>query len=631
MKINKTTILVILIFVIGVCLSVWGHIFSKKIIREDAQKAFEIAAEERYATFKDGLNKNIKIIQSLKGFVNASGEISKEAFSVFAATCLEDESSLSALEWIPQVPYGQTEQLKNKLMAEGIDDFWIKEKDKSGEFISAKKRENYYPVLYVEPEKGNEPAIGFDLGAEVMRREALLKARDTGEYTITGRIKLVQGKRDAYAVLAYLPVYKRNASLERVVDRQKYLSGFALGVLKIPELYESSLQFLSPAGIDVYLFDATEKGAPAYLYHHTSRLSQADSNMDNEGVYETLETQKNIIQRRVQVGSRDWLMVFQPRQDFLKKFSNNYPDLVLVLGLLITLTLSIWIYNKLMYTITIENRVNERTQQLNEKVEVIKNQNKDLEDSKKATLNLLEDLQQAKGDLEEREFLLKRSNEELEQFAYVASHDLQEPLRMVASFTQLLEKRYEKKLDKKGKEYISYAVDGSKRMQKLIDNLLQFSRIGRKVNDLEEVDLNKLVDEIKTDFQLRIKETNAKIIYDQLPVLNVNRSQIKHLFQNLISNAIKFCEQPPIINISTQKIGNGWEFKVSDNGIGIAEKYLDKIFVIFQRLHTRKEYEGTGIGLALCKKIVENYGGNISVESELGKGTTFQFIIKKGV
>jgi signal transduction histidine kinase len=631
MKINKTTISVILIFVIGVCLSVWGHIFSKKIIREDAQKAFEIAAEERYATFKDGLNKNIKIIQSLKGFVNASGEISKEAFSVFAATCLEDESSLSALEWIPQVPYGQTEQLKNKLMAEGIDDFWIKEKDKSGEFISAKKRENYYPVLYVEPEKGNEPAIGFDLGAEVMRREALLKARDTGEYTITGRIKLVQGKRDAYAVLAYLPVYKRNASLERVVDRQKYLSGFALGVLKIPELYESSLQFLSPAGIDVYLFDATEKGAPAYLYHHTSRLSQADSNMDNEGVYETLETQKNIIQRRVQAGSRDWLMVFQPRQAFLKKFSNNYPDLVLVLGLLITLTLSIWIYNKLMYTITIENRVNERTQQLNEKVEVIKNQNKELEDSKKATLNLLEDLEQAKGDLEEREFLLKRSNEELEQFAYVASHDLQEPLRMVASFTQLLEKRYEKKLDKKGKEYISYAVDGSKRMQKLIDNLLQFSRIGRKVNDVEEVDLNKLVDEIKTDFQLRIKETNAKIIYDQLPVLNVNRSQIKHLFQNLISNAIKFCEQPPIINISTQKIGNGWEFKVSDNGIGIAEKYLDKIFVIFQRLHTRKEYEGTGIGLALCKKIVENYGGNISVESELGKGTTFQFIIKKGV
>jgi signal transduction histidine kinase len=257
-------------------------------------------------------------------------------------------------------------------------------------------------------------------------------------------------------------------------------------------------------------------------------------------------------------------------------------------------------------------------------------QNKKLAASQTAMVNVLEDLTETKKELEELTFDLKRSNQDLEQFAYVASHDLQEPLRMVASFTQLLEKRYSEKLDEKANEYINYAVSGSKRMQKLIDDLLQFSRIGRKVAEFEDIDLNELVEEIKEDFQLKIKEKNAKIKYEILPLIKADRSQIKHVFQNFISNAIKFCEENPVICIDSKENDQEWEFQISDNGIGIEKKYLEKIFIIFQRLNTRKEYEGTGIGLALCKKLIENYGGRISVESEKDKGTTFKFTLKKG-
>lgn len=226
---------------------------------------------------------------------------------------------------------------------------------------------------------------------------------------------------------------------------------------------------------------------------------------------------------------------------------------------------------------------------------------------------------------------LSRSNRDLEQFAYVASHDLQEPLRMVASFTQLLEKRYGKQLDEKAKEYINYAVDGSKRMQALIDDLLQFSRFGRKDIKVTKVDLNKVLDQIKGDLSLLIKDTNAKINYQTLPTVQADKSQMIHLFQNFITNAIKFRKEDPMIRIEHRENNDKYQFSIIDNGIGIEKKYLDKVFVIFQRLHARKDYEGTGIGLAVCKKIVENYGGKISVESEVGQGTTFHFTLKKGV
>lgn len=223
---------------------------------------------------------------------------------------------------------------------------------------------------------------------------------------------------------------------------------------------------------------------------------------------------------------------------------------------------------------------------------------------------------------------LKRSNQELEQFAYVASHDLQEPLRAITSYTQLLAQKYQGQLDSKADKYIHYIVDGATRMQQLINDLLSYSRVGTKGKELKLTDFNQVLEQTLMNLQIAIREKKAVITSDPLPLILGDQGQLVQLLQNLIGNGIKFCQQEfPKIHISVVEKQEEWFFTVKDNGIGIAPEYADRIFIIFQRLHTRREYEGTGIGLAICKRIVERHGGRIWVESELGQGATFHFTI----
>jgi PAS domain S-box-containing protein len=223
---------------------------------------------------------------------------------------------------------------------------------------------------------------------------------------------------------------------------------------------------------------------------------------------------------------------------------------------------------------------------------------------------------------------LELSNRDLEQFAYVASHDLQEPLRMVSSFTQLLAKRYQGKLDKDADEFIAYIVAGARRMQALINDLLTYSRVDTRGESFGPIDSEAALDQAIANLRVAIEEGEAVITHDPLPPLIADNSQIVQLFQNLLGNAIKFCgKEPPRVHVSARQENNEWVFSCRDNGIGIAPEYFDRVFVIFQRLHSREEYPGTGTGLAICKRIVERHGGRIWVESELNKGSTFYFAI----
>jgi PAS domain S-box-containing protein len=223
---------------------------------------------------------------------------------------------------------------------------------------------------------------------------------------------------------------------------------------------------------------------------------------------------------------------------------------------------------------------------------------------------------------------LARSNADLQQFAYSASHDLQEPLRVVAGFVNLLAKRYKGKIDKKADEFIEYAIEGTKSMQALIKDLLDYSQVGTAVRSFEPTDCSSAVDKAVFNLQAAIRESGAIITYDNLPSVTADSSQLIRLFQNLIGNAIKFrSKEAPKIQISASRLENEWVFSVKDNGIGIDPKFANRIFVTFQRLHGRKEYPGSGIGLATCKKIVERHGGRIWVESEPEKGSVFYFTI----
>jgi light-regulated signal transduction histidine kinase (bacteriophytochrome) len=235
------------------------------------------------------------------------------------------------------------------------------------------------------------------------------------------------------------------------------------------------------------------------------------------------------------------------------------------------------------------------------------------------------------AELAERAKDLERSNMELQQFAYVASHDLQEPLRTIASFTQLLAKRYNDKLDDKAREFINYAVDGSKRMQTLINDLLAFSRVGTQAKTLETVRCDAVLDRVLKNLKLAIQDSGAVITRDRLPVVLADEMQLGQMFQNLLGNAIKFRgSDTPRIHVSAERQGATWKVMVRDNGIGISPDHNDRIFVIFQRLHTKTQYPGTGIGLAICKKIAERHGGRIWVEPSPGGGSTFYFTIAAG-
>ena len=224
---------------------------------------------------------------------------------------------------------------------------------------------------------------------------------------------------------------------------------------------------------------------------------------------------------------------------------------------------------------------------------------------------------------------LTRSNRDLEQFAYVASHDLQEPLRKVASFCQLLQRRYAGQLDERADQYIAFAVDGAQRMQRLINDLLAFSRIGRLTTGFTEVDLNKVMGDVAGQTEAAVQYADAELTWGEMPTIRGEEPLLTNLLVNLVSNSVKFRrpDVPPKVHVSARLVGDEWEISCRDNGIGIEPEFADKIFVIFQRLHSKDAYPGTGIGLAIVKKIVEYHGGRVWVDTEAGEGTTIRFTL----
>ncbi|MFG2103462.1 ATP-binding protein [Micromonospora echinaurantiaca] len=255
----------------------------------------------------------------------------------------------------------------------------------------------------------------------------------------------------------------------------------------------------------------------------------------------------------------------------------------------------------------------------------------DVETMRQRMVDALERGQHDRDALEQQAAELRRSNEDLEQFAYVASHDLQEPLRKVASFCQMLQRRYGDQLDDRARQYIGFAVDGATRMQELINDLLAFSRIGRVYSDLREVDLAEAFEQAAANLSGAVEEAGAEITRDPLPTVQGDPTLLTMLWQNLLGNAVKFRspERDPQVRVTVADTPDGWSFTVEDNGIGIDPRYAEKIFVIFQRLHPRGSYPGTGIGLAMCKKIVEHHGGTLSLDETYTGGARFRFTLPR--
>jgi signal transduction histidine kinase len=252
----------------------------------------------------------------------------------------------------------------------------------------------------------------------------------------------------------------------------------------------------------------------------------------------------------------------------------------------------------------------------------------DVETMRQRIVDEVSALERAHALLDVRTQALERSNSDLEQFAYVASHDLQEPLRKVASFCQLLERRYKGQLDERGEQYIAFAVDGAKRMQSLINDLLSFSRVGRRTGEPVVLDSGRLLDQALGNLAALLEETGARVERGELPEVRGEATLLTAVLQNLVNNALKFHnEESPVVRVEAERDGDEWLFSVTDNGIGIEEQYADRIFAIFQRLHSKTAYSGTGIGLAMCRKIVEHHGGRIWLDTAYTGGSRFRFTL----
>lgn len=278
--------------------------------------------------------------------------------------------------------------------------------------------------------------------------------------------------------------------------------------------------------------------------------------------------------------------------------------------------------------LAVEKTLHEKNQILQQEISTRRAVEKALQEQNLVLQQEISNRQRAESALLKSNQELARSNAELEQFAYVASHDLQAPLATIASYAQLLEKRYKDQLDSKASKFIGNIVQGCTRMQTLIDDLLEYSRVGRSQKPFQLTDCNHAVEQALANLQGAIRETQALVTYSELPAVMGDISQLVQLFQNLVGNSIKYRhDAPPVVHITACKQEKDWLFSVSDNGIGIATQHQARIFQIFQRLHTQKEYSGTGIGLAICQKIVERHGGYIWVESKPGQGSTFYFTV----
>ncbi len=382
--------------------------------------------------------------------------------------------------------------------------------------------------------------------------------------------------------------------------------------------------------LDVYFRIANayeQKGLPLRAYQYMKEYVSLKDSVMNQNTVEMMSEAKT----RYEVEKREKEINFLKKENELLEKDKELTSLRLsafgglILGLLLLLILCFFYYrNQKRYNKLLEEK-NIQIEKQNTQLEVV---NQRLEKVNQTQKVFNEVLASKNWKIEQQNKQLENSNEELKQFAYVASHDLKEPLRMISSYTSLIQRRYVRNLDEGAKEFMGYITDATKRMNNLLEDLLSYSRISTHNQKREQVDMNHVLEGVLANLHLYIEQKGAKIDLDDLPKIEASRPQMGQLYQNLISNAIKFSDEDhPKINIQSRKNGTMHIFSVSDNGIGIAAEHQKKIFDMFSRLHTRDEYEGTGIGLATCKKIVERHGGNIWVESEEGKGSTFYFAL----
>jgi signal transduction histidine kinase len=511
------------------------------------------------------------------GLFNSSKEVSRKEFREYvrSLTIYEHLPGIQGIGYSIPVSKADKEAHIQRIREEGFPEYVIKPET---------ERDEYSAIIYLEPfDWRNQRAFGYDMWSNEMRREAMSRARDMGVAANSGIITLVQetSKDVQRGFLMYLPVYEKGMPFNTVESRRKWLQGWIYSPFRAGDLMKGIMRATNTE-YNFEVYDGYEIKEESLLF-------------DSDSVHHLLGHQKEPDFSRIidlELQGRAWKLYVHSTPSILTAQERRLPLLIGIVGFLIDLLL--------FFLIVSLNRLQVKTQ------------------------NMARRLEKQKEDLE---YL----NEDLSQFAYITSHDLQEPLRTVTNYAKLLQEDYKEQFDEEGKHFLKTIIGATKRMSELIHAVLRYSRLGRVDHYSDSVDCNVLIEDIREDLEGLFTENDVQFSWEPLPVIEGNKAMIKQLFSNLISNAVKYrkADVSPVIRITAVSGQSLHEFSIEDNGIGIEKKYLDKIFQIFQRLHNKTKYSGTGIGLASSKKIVELHKGSIHVRSEVGKGSVFTFTISK--
>ena len=549
---------------------------------------FERNTGELVAAFENNWAVVLTALDALRGFHAVSEDVAPAQFKTFVEDMLQAHPELKALEWAPKVSAAERVGFERGAQSFGLGGFQIRERSPHGELVSATPRANYFPVLFIQPQQGNESALGLDLGSEAVRRKALTDALRTGRAVATAGIQLVQDTGVQAGMLVVAPVFRNALDYPDAQQRAGHHAGFVVAAVRVGELAGASLGPAAAMGLRMRIVDITNPSAGNVLYEPPG-----------QGKFDAGKAAMSI-SLPLDMAGRKWAVEFKMPVDYLVAHRSWQAWSLLAGGLSITGLLGMLLLVLIARQVRVDELVAGKTAELRSADERFHRYAHELE----------------------------RSNRDLEQFAYVASHDLQAPLRSIVGFCQILQKEFQGKLGEDADTYLNFTINSATHMQTLIRDLLTFSRVGRDNMQFAPVDCGAVLERVKESLLLVIRESAASIESGPLPVVPGSAVELGQLFMNLIGNAIKFHgDRKPEVRISARRDGNDWIFAFRDNGIGIQPEQQERIFQIFQRLHRAEEYEGTGIGLAICRKVVERHGGRIWVESGPGHGSTFLFTL----
>lgn len=648
------------------------------------EQAFRQEVDQISMALDRELALNFTPLNGLNSLFTGSEEVTAQEFRLVAQQYLTKHSNIQALEWVPLISHPQRQPFEVKRQKE-YSNFQLTERKASKTIQVADKRKAYFPVAFVEPYAGNEQRLGFDRGSEAMQRQTLEASRDSGQEMVTAILSQDQDVPKMFFKVSpvyrnqpqtlqdrrlmlrgfVVGVYQLDALLAPIVE-QATQAGLSIQLIDQTNsqtsqlLYTNTNQEVSPSDLRRTTTLSAVQGrnwvvvtqvTPQFIQQHTSGLwvflpfvgvllllaggsvfiwkLQQSADRQQDRYFQMMANQSPApmwvadADRMFSFFNQTWLTTTgrtmaaeigygwmsgihpDDRQQWQKTYESSFSQ---------------------QQEFAIEHRLRQRDGSYAWMLSLGKpryTQDETFCGYVGTTMDITA-LKQADAQCQMVNTELLRSNQELEQMASVLSHDMREPLRKIQSFAELVQADYVDNIDEQGQRYFEYVIDGAERMQAMIADLLAYARLSSEEREVTLSNLGTVLEQVQQDLSLTIAESEAVIEVGDLPVMMINPTDMQRVFQNLLSNALKFRgEAVPHIQISASKLHKHWLITVEDNGIGISEDAVEDIFVMFKRLHNRTDYDGTGIGLAICKKIIDHYDGSIWAESKLGEGTTF--------